>query len=304
MPLSFLHRAQVLSLTSRGPCHRLCFLVGFQQQRGQGQHASRRPGLRKDPGQGGVQLKARCCSPHRPRGWYRALKRSTCICRGYTGPFPSPTTSVSLHRPESPTLARCGPPIGTEFIFSCPLIILGCVYLSFCFGWCRDGPGKSVWLPSIKTQQPTHHARTPTQRSSPDHPKNTSGPLLAAASPRVLRRARHPTQCQAPRGQDLSQLPLAPTPHHSSQRGFMEKATGQPKFTLRPPDHRTPQEGERRTTGGKVSMRKAPRPQSLQKCLPFPTRLLGREVEHGEGVGRFPQPKNTLTLLVLMFLVW
>ena len=60
-----------------------------------------------------------------------------------------------------------GRPWGPSSFSSRPVIILGCVYLTFCFGRRRDGPEKSVWLSWIKTEWATHHARTPTKRSSP-----------------------------------------------------------------------------------------------------------------------------------------
>lgn len=88
----------------------------------------------------------------RPRGWHRALEKGSWLGRGYTEPFLPATTSVSSHSPERPNTCQMWPPMGTEFIFlpSCDNTWL-CLFITFCFGWRRDGPGKSVWLPWIKT---------------------------------------------------------------------------------------------------------------------------------------------------------
>lgn len=54
--------------------------------------------------------------------------------------------------------------------FLCPMIILGCVYLTFGFGQQRDGTGKSAWLPS-KHCSPHITRRHPHRRSPPPSKK-------------------------------------------------------------------------------------------------------------------------------------
>lgn len=73
---------------------------------------------------------------------------------------------------------------GLSSFSSRPVIILGCVYLTFCFGWRRDGPGKSVWLPfdqniaAHTSCKDTHTEKLPSSLRS-----STSGPRLAGPGP-------------------------------------------------------------------------------------------------------------------------
>ena len=141
-----------------------------------------------------------------------------------------------------------GRPWGPSSFSPRPVIILGCVYLTFCFGWRGDGPGKSVWLPWIKTSQPTHHARTPTQRRSPcTIRKNTSGPLLAGAGPglsegcsvqsraaELLHTPGLASQGRAPRSIHCRTLNQAQRLRELAGDPRCSSWGGEPKFTARP----------------------------------------------------------------------
>lgn len=187
------------------------------------------------PGPGATQLSCSLQPPQAP-GLAQSPEKRHVPGQGVHGALPTPNHICLIPQPwKAQRLPDVGRPRGPSSFSSCPVIILGRVYLTFCFGWRRDGPGKSVWLPSIKTQQPTHHARTPTQRSSPSTiQKDTSGPLLAGAGPRGPGRA---AWCGAPTHAPAEHAAL-PARHGQGQvLGDHDSLSG-------PPDHRPFKKGE------------------------------------------------------------
>lgn len=90
---------------------------------------------------------------------------------------------------RGPTLARCGPPVGTEFIFLNSYDNTGLCLFNFLL-WMEERWARKISLAPFDQNTAAHTSckDTHTETLPLHHPKNTSGPLLAGAGLGALQR--------------------------------------------------------------------------------------------------------------------
>lgn len=234
--------------TSLGPLHGL---------HSQGKHPAgpgrTLPLQRQSPTKGqaeGTKCSSRqaACSP-----WALRLARSPgtrhTAGQGVFGALP--TSQPHLSHPtvlRGPTLARCGPPVGTEFIFLASCDNTGLCLFNFLL-WTEERWARKISLALLDQNRMGHTSRKDTHKEElPQcHQKKThlahgwQGPAWAlrgpmgAGSAELLHMPRVPRQGQAPRGSPCSPLNQAKRLRELSGDTRCSTGAREPKLTARSP---------------------------------------------------------------------